>query len=160
MKKLLTCVLALVMSLTFLTGCGGDPVLDEFENFLNVEMVTPNENYSKLTAEVGTWENYTTNDEFITSIKDNLLPNINDSLEMVKAIELETDEVKAIRDKYVAVLEAYKTGFEGMLTAFENDDTAAYDAAEVKIDEALELLNEYNKALEDLAAEYGMEVTY
>ena len=45
-----------VMSFALLTGCGSDPVYDDLENFLNVEMVEINADYEKITAEVGTWE--------------------------------------------------------------------------------------------------------
>lgn len=56
MKKILALLLMVVMSFALLTGCGSDPVYDDLENFLNVEMVEINADYEKITAEVGTWE--------------------------------------------------------------------------------------------------------
>ena len=56
MKKIFALLLMVVMSVTLLAGCGSDPVYDDLENFLNVEMVEINADYEKITAEVGTWE--------------------------------------------------------------------------------------------------------
>ena len=55
MKKILALLLMFVMSFTLLTGCS-NPVYDDLENFLNVEMVDVNADYTKITTEVGTWE--------------------------------------------------------------------------------------------------------
>ena len=51
MKKILALLLMVVMSFALLTGCGSDPVYDDLENFLNVEMKEVTENYTKSTAQ-------------------------------------------------------------------------------------------------------------
>ena len=48
MKKILALLLMVVMSFALLTGCGSDPVYDDLENFLNVEMVEINADYENL----------------------------------------------------------------------------------------------------------------
>ena len=47
MKKIIALSLAVLMALALLTGCS-DPVSDDFENFLNVEMAGVTENYTKI----------------------------------------------------------------------------------------------------------------
>lgn len=153
MKKLLVLLLMVVMSLTLMTGCGGDPVYDELENYMNVEMVEVNANYESIKAEVANWQNFTTDAELNASISDVLLPLIDDSLAKLDAMALETEEVNAIKDKYVAVMEAYQAGFSAIL---EGD----VDTGNAKIEEGVALIDEYNTALEELAAEVGAEVTY
>lgn len=55
MKKLTAILTTIFMSFALLTGCE-NPVYDDFENFLNIQMVEVNANYDKITAESGTWE--------------------------------------------------------------------------------------------------------
>ena len=138
MKKFLALLLMAVMALTVLTGCS-DPVYDDLSNFLNVEMKDVNADYTKITTEVGTWENFTDDADIINPA---------------------TEEVIAIKDKYVKVMDAYKAGFEGLSEGCTTQDEATIDAATAKLEEAVVLLDEYNKALEELAKEHGSEVEY
>ena len=71
-----------------------------------------------------------------------------------------TEEVKAIKDKYVKVMETYKTGFEALSEGCETQEEATINAGSEKLEEAVGLLDEYNKALETIAAEYDLEVEY
>ena len=159
MKKIFALLIMVVMSFTLLTGCS-DPVYDDLENFLNVEMKEVNADYTQVTAEVGTWETLEDDAAIKKSIDDTLLPLVNGSIEKLKSINPETEEVKAIKDKYVKVMEAYKTGFEALSEGCETQDEATVTAGNDKLVEAVELLDEYNKALEELAKEYGSEVEY
>ena len=79
-----------VLSLTLLTGCS-DPVADDFENYLNVEMKEINADYKKLTQEVGAWENSEDDADILVSIEEILLPIVNDSLAALEDIKPETD---------------------------------------------------------------------
>ena len=160
MKKIFALLLMVVMSVTLLAGCGTDPVYEDLSNYLNVEMVEVNSEYEKLTAEVGTWETLEDDAAIKKSIDDTLLPLVNGSLEKLKDITPETEEVKAIKDKYVKVMETYKTGFEALSEGCETQDEATINAGSQKLEEAVELLDEYNKALEELAKEHGSEVEY
>ena len=160
MKKIFAILLMTVMAFTLFTGCGSDPIYDDLENFLNVEMVEVNADYEKLTAEVGTWETLEDDAAIKKSIDDTLLPLVNGSLEKMSGINPETEEVKAIKDKYVKMMEAYKTGFEALSEGCETQDEATINAGSQKLEEAVGLLDEYNKALEELAKEHGSEVEY
>ena len=160
MKKIFALLLMVVMSVTLLAGCGTDPVYEDLSNFLNVEMVEVNAEYEKLTAEVGTWETLEDDVAIKKSIDDTLLPLVNGSLEKLKDITPETEEVKAIKDKYVKVMKTYKTGFETLSEGCETQEEATINAGSQKLEEAVELLDEYNKALEELAKEHGLEVEY
>ena len=159
MKKILALLLMAIMSFTLLTGCS-DPVYDDLENFLNVEMKEVNAEYTQVTAEVGTWETLEDDTAIKKSIDDTLLPLVNGSLEKLKGITPETEEVKAIKDKFVKVMETYKTGFEALSEGCETQEEATINAGSQKLEEAVELLDEYNKALEELAKEHGSEVEY
>lgn len=159
MKKLLTCLFALVMSLSLLTGCG-DAVADEFETFLNTKMVDVNAKYNDLITELEKWNNLETDAEMIDSLKNVIIPNIDEQLAMLDAIELTTDEVIAIKEKYKTMLEKYKEGYSAMLTALEVADITALENSLTLVEDGLTALEAYNKALEDLAAEKGMTIAY
>lgn len=159
MKKLLALLLMVVMSVTLLAGCS-DPVYDDLENFLNVEMKQVNADYTKITEEVGKWETYEDDNAIKASVNDTLLPLVEASLTALKDINPETEEVKAIKDKYVKVMDTYKVAFETLAEGCETQDEATISTATEKLEEAVSLLDEYNKALEELAKEHGSEVEY
>ena len=159
MKKILALLLMAVMSFTLLTGCS-NPVYDDFENFLNVEMTEVNANYEKIKAEAGSWEGLEDDAALETSLKDGLLPIVDDSLEKLEKITPETEEVKNLKDKYIKVMEAYKEGFSEILTGVQEQDEDKMTAGSEKIDKGIELLEEYNAALEALAEEVGAKIEY
>ncbi len=159
MKKLFALLLAVVMSFTLLTACG-NPVYDDFENYLNVETAEINANYEKITAEAATWAEIEDDAALVASLKDTLLPLVEDSLTKLADVNPKTEEVKAVKNKYVAVMEAYKEGFSDILAGFEAEDADQINAGNDKINSALTLLDEYNGALEALASELGAEIEY
>lgn len=159
MKKLLALLLMVVMATALLTGCS-DPVYDDLENFLNVEMVEVNADYENLKAELGTWEALEDDAAIAKSLNDVLIPLIDGSLSKLNAITPETEEVKSIKEKYVKVMDAYKAGFEALSQGCETQDEATINAGYESIGEAVEFLNEYNSALEELAKEHGSEIEY
>lgn len=160
MKKMMIALLAMVMAIGMLTGCGSDPVAAELEKFLNTDMIAVNEKYEDLKAEMAKWSSLESDAEMIDSIKNIVLPNINDSLDLLSKIELQTEEVKAIKEKYKKMLDTYQEGYQGMLSAAEASDEAGVEAASAKLEEGIKILDDYNKALEDLSKEKNMEISY
>ncbi|MBR5485806.1 MAG: hypothetical protein IKV41_04785 [Oscillospiraceae bacterium] len=159
-KKFMAILFTVVMVFTVLTGCAGDPVAEEFEKFLNTDMAAVNTNYEELKTAVEESANLTSDEEIAHCIENSILPIINESLDMLSKIELQTEEVKAVKAKYEKVLLAYKEGYEKLLEACSTGDEATVNEAVAKIDEGVVLLDEYNAALETLAAEHGLEVQY
>ncbi len=160
MKKIMTALLAMVMMIGMLTGCGSDPVAEELEKFVNTDMVAINEKYEDLKAEMTKWQSLEDDAALIASLKDTVLPNIDESLNLLSKINLQTEEVKEIKEKYKKVLDTYKEGFQVMLSAAETGDEAGLNAADEKIAEGIKLIDDYNKALENLAKEKKMEISY
>ncbi len=159
MKKLVALLLMAVMSLTLLTACT-DPVYDDFENFLNVEMTDVNANYTKITTEAAKWGDFDDPQMLVDSINNVMLPTINESLSKLANITPATEEVTNLKAKYVKVMDKYKEGFETMLAAIDEDSEEKLTASNDMISEGVQLLNEYNEALEAMAEEYGAEIEY
>lgn len=160
MKKLLALLLMVVTSVALLAGCGTDPVYEDLSNFLNVEMKEVNADYVKITTEVGTWETLPDDAALAKSINDTLLPLVDGSLTKLKDINPATEEVKELKAKYFAVMETYKAGFEALAEGCETQDDKTINAGNESISKGVELLDEYNAALEALAKEHGAEIEY
>ena len=159
MKKFTALLIAAVMMLASLTGCS-NAVHDDFQNFLNVEMVEVNANYDKLLEELAVWDTLEYDAEIAEFIKASLIPLVDDSLAKLTKINPETVDVQEIKAKYVKVMEAYKAAFDDMYTAFSTGDEAVLEEGNAHLDEGMVLLDEYNAALEALAAEVGAEIQY
>lgn len=159
MKKLLSILLTALLAVTLLAGCG-NPVGDDLENFLNIEVVDVNENYKKIAAEAELWATYETDEQVITSLEDVLLPLVNESLEKLEKVEPETEEVTELKEKYIKFLEEYKDGFNDILDGFKASDDAKIEEGNAKVSDGLELLNDYNSSLEALAEENGLKIEY
>ena len=158
MKK--TLLLALVLAAAFLfIGCS-DPVAEEFTDFLNVQMLDVNANYNAITEELGKWDSLETDAEWMASIKDVLIPKCDETLEMLGKIELQTEEVKEIKAKFTKIIELYKEGFAKILSGIESVDEAVMMEGNSKLEEGLIAVDEYNAALEALAALSGYEIEY
>lgn len=57
-------------------------------------------------------------------------------------------------------MEAYKKAFEALLEGCETQDNATIEEGNANLGKALELLDEYNATLEELAKEHGGEIEY
>ena len=159
MKKFLALLLMVVMSFAILTGCS-DPVYDDLDNFLNVEMTEVNADYEKIKAEIATWETLADDAALAKSLNEVLIPLVDSSLEKLENINPATDEVKDVKEKYVDVMEAYKEGFTALAEGCVTQDEATIKKGYESAGKAVELLDVYNNALEELAAEHGGEIEY
>ena len=160
MKKTLALLLILIMSLAVLTGCTTNTVFDDLEKYLNVEMKEINENYGKITNEVSTWETIEDDATLAKSIIGTLLPLVDDSLEKLENVKPKTEEVKALKEKYIKVMDSYKVGFEALYEGCSTQDEETIERGNENLERGIELLDEYNTALEELAKEVGAEIEY
>lgn len=159
MKKIISLLLTIVLSLTVLAGCG-NAVYDDLENFMNNEMTDVNANYESIKAEMGKWESMEEDSELEASIQDTLLPLMGDTLEKLDGITPATEEVKALKDKYTKVINSYKDGLESILAGIREQDENKVLEGNADLENGLKFLEEYNTALETLADEVDAEIEY
>lgn len=160
LKKAAGAMLTLITFAAVLTGCMGDSVADDLEKFLNTDMKEVNAKYEEIKAESAKWDDMETDAETLKSINDVILPKLNESIEMLAKIEPETDEVKAVKQKYEEVMNTYKQGYEKLAAGLEDGNESTLEEGGKIIEEALGLLDEYNAALEKLASEHDMKIEY
>jgi len=160
MKKVLALTFALVMSVLAFTGCGSDPVADDFEKFLNTDMVSVNEKYEEIKSEITVWQSAESDEAMLQITKENVIPRIDEAIALLDEVQPATDEVKELKAKFAAMLDKYKEGFELVVTALETADESVLTEGAAKIDEGIALLDEYNAGLESLAEQCGMTIEY
>lgn len=141
---------------------GDELLFNDFEKYLNEDMVEVNANYDRIREECTSWTTIPEDetDKLATSVNDVLLPIIYDSLERLESIAPETDEVNAIKAKYVDMMNAYKAGCESISAAFETGDADLLLAGSEQLEDGLAKLDEYNAALDALAAKLGAVIEY
>lgn len=159
MKKLLAIILMAVMTITVLAGCS-NPIYDDLSNYLNNEMAEINADYTNLTTEVAKWADFEDDAALAESINTVLLPLVDGMLTKLEAVSPATEEVKALKAKFAEMLESYKTGFETLAEGCVTQDDATIEAGNAGIEKGIELLDEYNTALEALAKQVGGEIEY
>ena len=78
-----------------------------------------------------------------------------------KSRKLKAKELaRRLKTEYVKVMDTYKVAFETLAEGCETQEDATINAGSQKLEEAVGLLDEYNKALETIAIEYDLEVEY
>lgn len=146
MKKVAVVILAFVMVISLVSGCC-NPIVSEYEEFVNVYMVDINENYEKIVKEASSLEG---GDEtlWITTLEDVLIPLCDETLVKINEIKFETQEVNSLKDKFYKVISFYKEGFEILVDGIENVSEEKIEKGRIKIEEGIEILGEYNERLE------------
>lgn len=136
------------------SGCGSsDLVADDLARFMNTDMTEINAKCDAMTKEAGRWNSLGSDGEFIASIADVMLPNVNASIELLEEISPQTEEVKDLKEKYMSVLLKYRGGFETMLEGFRSRDEELIASGSDKVKQGNSLLDSYNASLAALAAE-------
>lgn len=159
MKKITALILVAIMFCTFLVSCG-DPVYDDLENFVNVELKEINKNAEKIKEETATWAELDDLDAMLSSLTEVLIPLVDDSVKKIEKITTETEEVTALKDKYLEAMKAYQEGFAVILEGIQEIDQDKMITGRDKINEGMSLFEEYNSDLKALAKEVGADVKY
>ena len=157
MKKTLALILALAMSLTLLTSCASDPVADELEKFVNTDLAEVNPLFQEIVTEAASISEEDDANAMLKSLNETLIPKCDKVSELLSKITLETEEVKALRDKFASAIALYKEGFELYVDGLKTDNVDTVTKGTEKLADGVELINEYNEATTALAEEKGFE---
>ncbi|WP_461206824.1 hypothetical protein [Clostridium sp. DL1XJH146] len=84
------------------------------------------------------------------SLKNSIIPNSNELLEKSKAIVLETEEIATIHSKYIEANTELSEAFTLLLKAIEDNDSDALDTINDKINNSINLSDEYLSAVKDM----------
>lgn len=158
MKKLLTAMTALAMTLGILAGCGGNPVLDDLNNFVSVEMTAPMAKMEEMIAETDKWSDPDFTIEDAQQGLEKIIPICDEALQLAEGITTSTDEVAALKNGFVDSLKKYKEGYTLMLDGLKGEDDAKFQEGLAISEEGTAALNQFNADMKALASENGLEI--
>lgn len=156
MKKLLTLTLTAIMALTVLTGCGSDPLEDDFVKFFNTDMVPISEKAGEIQTATEEWSALGDENAMIEYANNTLIPLVDEALDLMEDINPETDEVKSLKNTFQTGLSAYKEAFEMAVSDLQTGGTMEEPMA--KMEEATAQFNEFDVESDALADELGLEL--
>jgi len=155
MKKVCKFLLVAVMVLG-LAGCMSDPVQTEFDSFHEVmkgQVVADLEKMSS--AEEKALEKITDAKELEKIIKEEVVPVIDQIIEKVEKVEVETEKVKSVKEQFIKAMNANKEAQNKLVEAVKNPELETQSVD--KSNEATKLMDEFNQAYKNLATELGYE---
>ena len=155
MKKLVKILLVCIMVLG-LAGCMSDPVQTEFDSFHEVMKGQVAADLEAMSTGVEkALEKITDEKEFEKIINEEVIPIIDKAKEKVEKVEVETEKVKAVKDKFINALTVNKEAQNKLIEAVKNPELESQSVD--KSNEATKLMDEFNQAYKDLAIELGYE---
>lgn len=159
MKKFIVTIVALLMCVAMLAGCGSDPVQDDLINYINNQVKPIAELENKVTTEYAAIKGDSKADDaaFAAKLKDVIIPANNELIAKAKATVPATEEVKKVHDKYIASVNAQNEAFVILLEAAQKNDEELVKTANEKLTVSEKISKEYLADLEALKKEHGVE---
>ena len=156
-RKSIVTVFALFAVVCMLfTACGQDPVAKELQDFANTKMRPVNEQYQKFSEDYNDITSHTT--DYVDYISSTLIPEVDEIISSVEGIDTEHDEVTDLKEKYLKVMNGYRSAIQKCADAVANEDSEGLTSASKDLQQVAEDLDAYNTALKDLGAKYDMTV--
>lgn len=159
MKNIITTILALLIFVTVLAGCGSDPVQDDLINYINNQLPAIATLEKKVTSEYEAIKSDSNADDaaFAAKLKDVIIPAATELTTKAKETVPATEEVKQLHDKYIKAVTLQSEAFNILLDAAEKSDEALAKTGAEKLSEAEKIANEYLTDLETLKKDHGVE---
>jgi len=156
-NKIIIAFAILTMALTILTGCATDPIDTDLTNYYEnqIPALTELENSVMTAFNSVVEENFVDDQTLILKLKNDVIPNSNNLVEQSKAVTTETEELKAIHEKFTASLVTENSAFTTMLEGLENRDKDLVTKGNDLLTESHVQFQAFSTALDALAKEHG-----
>jgi hypothetical protein len=157
MKKYL--MASILTFLFILSGCG-DPVQDDLLNYVNEQMPALGDEETKIVGKYAavTGLNYTDDYTLYDALKLEIIPEYNEFIKDLEAVEIKTDELRKIHEDYIEATNIQASAFLLTVTAIENQDSAMINEANEKLNTARKMMRDYKNEVEKLAKEHGVKL--
>jgi len=128
-----------------LFGCSSDPVRQDLYNYAYKELPKITALYSKIEREYESvsGENYTDDKTISNAIKNVIVPQSLSLIDAAKAIVLTTEEVKAVHEKLITVINTQNSALNILLSAHETQDYDKIALANEKLETAKKYMSDY-----------------
>ncbi len=161
MKKIISMIIVFCFLMSCMTGCGKD-------NEIKVDLQKYISDLALIQGEhdlaVNTYNSYfsgQSNDPkvLLQLLNDTIIPTYDEYLISLDAVVPVTEEVKALKDKYVDVINTEYEAMKIVDQTLTDMKTDSLSEANTKLADAAALYEEYKKALSDLAIENDIVIT-
>lgn len=165
-RRLLMTMMAMVLAFSF-TGCGNkkadetmatteaaSEVKDEFIKFVGTDIPKMDTEEAEIMKKFNSYFAEGTavdTDALLKDLTDNLLPNYKTFLDDVQAIEVKTDEVKALKDQYYDAMNAQYEAMQKVEAAVKDKNKDIQTEAQKLLSDAQSKYTAYNDAVYALA---------
>ena len=152
-------LLALLICITALAGCGSDPVQDDLINYINNQLPALATLEEKVTSEYQAVNDDSEADDaaFAAKLKDVIIPTATELIAKAKATVPATEEVKNVHNKYIVAVTLQSEAFDILLDAAKKSDGELAKTATAKLKEVERLSKEYIADLETLKKDHNVE---
>jgi len=149
------CLLVLLLA-----ACGTTEEQDHLVNYINdgVKPLAPLEAEAVRAYEGATGDNYTDDETLYNKLDKEVIPKYSKLVKKVKAIKVNDPEIKKIHQIYIDSAEKQYSAFEMFIEALEKQDAEIVTAANKKLAEGKEVMDQYNKELKALADERKVDL--
>lgn len=153
-------VFLVLFTLVILSGCFKDPIQDDLLNYVNSDMKTAYELEKKaVTAyESVTGPNFSNDQLLYDTLQNEVIPTYEQFIKELKAIKVETDELKKIHAIYIKGAETQFQAFEVIIEALENQDPALIEEANAILEQGRNQISDYQSKLDQLAKEHNVKL--
>ncbi|SFB19836.1 MULTISPECIES: hypothetical protein [unclassified Bacillus (in: firmicutes)] len=152
MKKSFMIISALLL---LLTGCGTTDLQEELVSYINDEMPKLGEKEEAVLSAYDsvTGANYTDDPTTYAVLKDEVIPQYTDFIDDLESVKIDSDELSALHEDYIAAANLQHSAFVLILEAIENQDLAQITEANEMLAEARKAMRKYQQDVEKLCEE-------
>lgn len=161
MKKMVQVMMVMVMTVLCMTGCGKEQ--DEFVDYVNgaaKKEVKELESKAKDSYASVTGDNYKDDETMLEELRTNTANLAKQTVDKATALgkTLEGEQLKKVHGMCVDSLKDFQSGVDQLIQAMESGDTDQLTQVNDLLDKANEKGTQYQKELEKLAEELGVEM--
>lgn len=153
-------VILFLFTLVILSGCFNDPIQDDLLNYVNSDMKTAYELEKKAVSayESVTGTNFSNDQVLYDTLQNEVIPTYEQFIKELKAIKVETDELKKIHAIYIKGAETQYRAFKVIIEALENQDPALIEEANAILEQGRNQISDYQNKLDQLAEEHNVNL--
>ena len=167
MKKKVYMAMLTLAFVCLVTGCGKKDKQDAAETdvkadvieFVNEELPTAKADHDSAIAIYNAYFAEGSNQDletYKTSLQDSAIPTMEKCIQTISGLEVQTDEVKALKDSYLQSVQKEYEAMKMVVSAIDGENADYLTQADSLISEAATLMSDYQTKLQTIANEQGI----
>lgn len=136
---------------------GGDKVKNDLLEYVNEDLKKAKQLQNELDELYEDARESGNDDTMYEMMDEKVIPKSRELIDKAEAVEVDTEEVRKLHEKYLLALNTQDQAFTLILAALETGDYEMVSKANEKLDTARRLMREYKADLNALMDEHGLE---